>query len=233
LSWGNADGIEQLLNDIANNKGIGSTLKLGVHKAAQAIGNGADACDFTAKGLEFTGYDPRGMMGVALGYALSSRGGDFCSVYNIPESRFTQERAVSEFGTEDAINRFSLEGKAALIQRCMAVSAVIDSLGLCKVPALSLVGEFDLKNEAALVTALTHLEMNFLDLLQAGERIITEERLVNLALSPEGLDDTISEKFLTIPITEGPAKGSRVDLGPMLAEFYQRMGWDESGVPEG
>ncbi|MCG8619217.1 MAG: hypothetical protein MI802_23595, partial [Desulfobacterales bacterium] len=40
LSWGNADGLEQLLNAIANNKGIGSTLKLGVHKAAQAIGNG-------------------------------------------------------------------------------------------------------------------------------------------------------------------------------------------------
>ena len=172
-----------------------------------------------------------GMMGVALGYAVSSRGGDFCSVYNIPESRFTPERAVSEFGTHDAVDRFSLNGKAALIKRCMAVSAVIDSLGLCKVPALSLIGEFDLKNEAQLVTLLAEIPCDDRDLLTVGETIISLERCINIKFSPELLRDTISEKFLTHPVENGPAKGSTVNLKPMLEEFYALMGWDENGVP--
>ncbi len=231
LSWGNADGIEQVFLAIAQSRGIGKILKHGVKKAADLIGQGADQYAFTGKGLEYTGYDPRGMMGVALGYAVSSRGGDFCSVYNIPESRFSPERAVSEFGTRDAVDRFSLNGKAALIKRCMAVSAVIDSLGLCKVPALSLIGEFDLKNEAQLVTLLAQIPCDDRDLLTAGERIISLERCINIKFCPELLRDTISEKFLTQPVENGPAKGSTVNLKPMLEEFYALMGWDENGVP--
>ena len=232
LEWGNARGIEQLLVACVQNEGIGRVLKLGVKKAARAMGNNAEKYAYTAKGLEYTGYDPRGMMGVALGYAVSSRGGDFCSVYNIPESRFTKERALSEFGTADAVDRFALNGKAELIKRCMAVSAVIDSLGLCKVPALSLVGEFDLENESRLVTALAGIPCSAKELLETGVRIVTAERQINLAASPMILEDTISHKFLTQPIDQGPAKGSVVDLAPMLDRYYQLMGWDESGIPK-
>lgn len=231
LTWGNADAIAQVLTAIAHDQGIGRILKKGVRKTAQIIGKKAEPFAFTAKGLEYTGYDPRGMMGVALGYAVSSRGGDFCSVYNIPESRFTPERALSEFGTTDAIERFSLNGKAALIQRCMAVSAVVDSLGLCKVPALSLIGEFDLKNEAGLVSCLTPFILTHKNLIQSGLAILTLERQVNIRTCPGNLEDTLSEKFLSSPIDNGPAKGSRVDLGPMLKEFYDLMGWDKNGVP--
>ena len=232
LSWGNADGMEQVLKSISESTGIGEVLKLGVKKAAELIGHGADQYAFTSKGLEYTGYDPRGMMGVALAYAVSSRGGDFCSVYNIPESRFTPERAALEFGTEDAIKRFSVNGKAALIKRCMAVSAVIDSLGLCKVPALSLINEFDLKNEAELVSILAEIECNYKDLMTIGENIISLERSINIRSCSEYLVDTISEKFLTQPVKNGPAKGSVVNLKPMLEEFYKLMGWDKNGVPE-
>ncbi len=47
-----------------------------------------------SKGLELTGYDPRGLMGSALGYAVSTRGGDFTSVYAAPEYRWDAGRGA-------------------------------------------------------------------------------------------------------------------------------------------
>jgi aldehyde:ferredoxin oxidoreductase len=170
-------------------------------------------------------------MGTALGYAVSSRGGDFTQVYASPEYKWSPERAEKEFGSPKAADRYSTEGKGALVRRCMSVCAALDALGICKVPALSLIGEFDLKNEAELVQALTEWSMDGEELLNTGERILNLERLFNLRHGALTDPDTLPERFLREPVEEGPAKGQTVDLKPMLLDFYRSMGWDEAGIP--
>jgi aldehyde:ferredoxin oxidoreductase len=78
----------------------------------------------------------------------------------------TQGREV--FSSEKAVDRLSIEGKGALVKRTMIVSAILDSLGLCRVPILSVVGDFSLENEAALASALSGWPLTAADLLTSA-----------------------------------------------------------------
>lgn len=204
----------------------------GVRRAAKSLGKGAEKYAYHVKGVEIYGGDPRGMMGTALSYAVSLRGGDFTSVYPVPEFRFTPEKAEKDFGTRAAVDYQASEGKGALVRKCLMVSAIIDSLGICKVPALTIIGDFDLEKEAALTRALTGLEISTPALFRIGERIVNFQKLINLKLGATVDDDTLPEKFRLEPIGEGPARGRRVqELDAMVRSFYSSMGWDKQGVP--
>jgi len=231
LTWGNHEAMETLIYQIVRRKGLGGILSHGVREAARIIGKGSERFACHAKGLELTGYDPRGLVGTALGYAVSPRGGDFTSIYATAEYRWSPETAETELGDRRAVDRFSSGGTAALIRRCMIVSAVLDSLGLCKVPALTLIGDFDLKDEAALTACLTGWAVGPEELLQIGERIVTVERLFNVRNGVGPGDDRIPDRFLEEPIEKGPAKGHTIRLEPMVKEFYRVMGWDDTGHP--
>jgi len=231
LTWGNAEAMEQIMYRIAAKEGIGEILADGVFRAAERIGRGAKQYAYHVKGVELYGADPRGMMGTALSYAVSMRGGDFTSVYPVPEFRYTEERAEKEFGTRQAVDRLATGGKAALVRYCLIVSSIIDSLGICKVPALTIAGNYDLEKETRLIRALTGLDIARKRLLFIGERIVNMEKLFNLRFGATSDLDTLPEKFLAEPIGEGPSTGARVDLKPMVQDFYRIMGWDEQGVP--
>jgi len=231
LTWGNAEAMEQIMYRIAGRVGIGDVLADGVFRAARRIGAGAEKYAYHVKGVELYGSDPRGMMGTALSYAVSMRGGDFTSVYPVPEFRYTEERAEKEFGTRQAVDRMATEGKGALVRYCLIVSSIIDSLGICKVPALTIAGNYDLEKETRLARALTGLDLTKERLLYIGERIVNMEKLFNLRFGATSDLDTLPEKFLNEPIGEGPSTGAKVNLEPMVQDFYKIMGWDGQGVP--
>jgi aldehyde:ferredoxin oxidoreductase len=231
LGWGDAEAMEVVIRQMAAGEGLGLLLGQGVRRAAAAIGRGAERYAMEVKGLELTAFDPRGVYATALGYAVSSRGGDYASVYARHEFEVGLERAHALYGDERAADRLSPVGKAAMVRRSMISSAVLDSIGICKVPALSLVNEYDLVNESRLVSGLTGIEMSPQDLFLAGERILVLERLFNLRFGGAAQEDTLPAVFLTEPMSDGPARGSRVDLAPMLQEFYGLMGWTERGIP--
>ncbi len=232
LTWGNADAMEALMIAIARRQDLGDVLARGVRRAAEIIGKGAEKYAYHVKGVEIYGGDPRGMMGTALSYAVSLRGGDFTSVYPVPEFRYTPEKAEQEFGTRAAVDYQATQGKGALVRKCLLVSAVIDSLGICKVPALTIIGDFDLEKEAALTRVLTGLDISTAELFKIGERIVNLQKLINIKLGATAADDTLPDKFLHEPIADGPAGGRRVrSLTEMVSLFYRSMGWDDQGVP--
>jgi aldehyde:ferredoxin oxidoreductase len=231
LHWGDAQAMETVIRQIASREGLGEILALGVKRAAEHIGRGAEKYAYHVKGVELYGGDPRGMMGVALAYAVSMRGGDFTSVYPVPEFRYTAEQAEQEFGTTDVIDFTATSGKGAMVKKCMIVSSVVDSLGLCKVPALSIIGDFSLEMEARLIQVITGLDISQENLLAIGERIVQMEKIINIRQGANPADDSLPEMFLNTPIEKGPIQGRRVDLTPMIAEFYDSMGWDANGQP--
>jgi aldehyde:ferredoxin oxidoreductase len=173
LTWGDAAAVQVLVHQIAEVRGLGSILSLGVRRAAEIIGNGANRYAPHIKGLELPAYHPAHLSGMCLGYAVSSRGGDFSNIYASMEYTWSGKRAAAAFGTKEAVRLDGTYGKAGLIRRAMLVNAAIDSLGICKVQALSLIGDFDMLNEAQLCSALTAFEFQALDLMRIGERIIT------------------------------------------------------------
>ncbi|MFB6291197.1 MAG: aldehyde ferredoxin oxidoreductase family protein [Candidatus Bipolaricaulia bacterium] len=233
LRWGNTEAMSELIDMIARGEGqLGKTLSRGLKYAAAEIGRGAESVAYHVKGLAMTAMDPRGFKASALGYAIGNRGGDFTSIYARPEYSFSPELAEELFGTEKAADRLAEEGKPQLVKRAAIVSAVVDSIGICKVPLLSLIEDYDLSVTADVVTEVLGEEIVPEDLLRIGERIVTGERMFNVRLGLTRDDDSLPEKFTTEPVKEGPVEGAIVNLESMLDEFYSQMGWSGEGVPE-
>jgi len=232
LFWGNGEAMETLIRQIGSREGFGAILSQGVRNAAKVIGRGSERFAAHVKGLEMSGYHPYSIMGTALGYAVASRGADFNDIYATLEYKWLPEKADREFGTPEAVNLQSIKGKALLVRRAMIVGVVLDSLGLCKVPALCLICKFDLESEAELVSALTGQPINGSELFRIGERIINLERLFNLRQGAGSKDDRLPDMFFDKEYNSGrkPSK-PREWMEPMKQEFYHLMGWNRKGVP--
>ncbi len=230
LTWGDARAMESLLDQIVFRRTrLGDLLARGMKEAAALIGRGADKYAYHVKGLSLSILDPRGFKATGLGYAVSSRGGDFGYVYAKPEYSYTPEQALKAYGSEKAADRLSEEGKPRMVRECLCANAVIDSLGICKIPEFGMLLDFNLTAAAEIMTAFTRENYTGADLLKIGERIINAERLLNFRFGATGADDTLPDKFTAEPVPEGPCKGQVINLKPMLREFYALMGWHEDG----
>jgi aldehyde:ferredoxin oxidoreductase len=227
LNWGDDAAMETFIRQMAAGTGFGRILGQGVKRAAAMIGKGAERYAAHVKGLELTAYHPSAILGSALGYAISSRGGDYNNVYASMEHRWSAEKGAEAFGSADSVDTRRSAGKGRLVRRAVLVNIAVDSLGLCKVPTLSLMGTFDLKSEAALATAVTGVAFTAGELLRIGDRVAAMERLFNLRHAPDLDADRLPEMFFNrdeSALTPGA-------LQQMLLEFYQAMGWDEAGRP--
>jgi aldehyde:ferredoxin oxidoreductase len=227
LTWGNAAAMERLLHQMASGRGLGRILGQGVKRAASTIGRDARKYAAHVKGLELTAYHPAAILGSALGYAISSRGGDYNNVYASLEHRWPAERGIEAFGSAEAVDRKRSAGKGRLVRRAVLVNIVVDSLGLCKVPALSLLGTFDLVHEAALATAVTGLDLDAADLFRIGDRVACMERLFNLKHAPDMDADGLPDMFFR----DGDDVLTPRVLRDMLRDFYAAMGWSQDGIP--
>jgi aldehyde:ferredoxin oxidoreductase len=219
--------METLIRQMAAGQGLGGILARGVKRAAEAIGKGAHRHAAHVKGLELTAYHPAAILGSALGYAISSRGGDYNNVYASLEYRWPEQKAAAAFGSPEAVDIRRPAGKGRLVRRAVLVNIVVDSLGLCKVPTLSLLGTFDLAHEAALVTAITGLPLRADDLFRIGARIAAMERLFNLRHARDMDDDVLPEMVYG----DGDPVLTPTILRQMCSEFYTAMGWDGKGRP--
>jgi aldehyde:ferredoxin oxidoreductase len=231
LSWGDVELIEVLIRQIASRQGIGDILADGVRYAAARLGGGAEEVAFHVKGLELSAYEPRGSRGTQLALAVANRGADYAAVYLRHEDDCTAEQAARLYGDAGAADRRSSRGKAAMVRRGAIVGAALDALGLCKVPALSLINDYDLVAEAELAAAVTGLALDAEELFTVGERIVTLGRLVNLGLGATARDDELPQYFADNPLPDGPGAGLTAQVKDLVAEYYQLMGWSSDGVP--
>ncbi|MDZ7666464.1 MAG: aldehyde ferredoxin oxidoreductase C-terminal domain-containing protein [Desulfotignum sp.] len=230
LTWGNAESMETLIHRIVSGTTLlGKILSNGVRHAAEQIGGGAPARAVHVKGLELTAYHPSAIMGTALGYAVSSRGGDYNNVYASLEYSWSKEQAIQEFGTASAVDIHATEAKGRLIRKAVITNILVDTLGLCKVPVLSLLKSFNLEPEIALVNALAGTHFTLEHLTDTGLAIAAMERRFNLRHAKTPLSDDLPYMFFAAK--DNPSGLTRESLAAMVAEFYEAMGWDENGVP--
>ncbi|MCF8061801.1 MAG: aldehyde ferredoxin oxidoreductase family protein [Deltaproteobacteria bacterium] len=230
LSWGNAEAMETLIRRIARRQGLGAILANGVRRAARELGRGADQYAPHVKGLELPGYHPGHIMGTALGYMISARGGDFSNIYASLEYSWPPERAEAELGYRFSPRIDEIHGKAFLVRSAVLVNIAMDCLGLCKVPALSLLRGFDLEAEAELARGLTGLDIQVETLMRVGERVADLERLFNLKRGVGSPEDRLPPMFMARPYGSGEKVEKRYEA--MLEEYYGLMGWDEEGRPQ-
>jgi aldehyde:ferredoxin oxidoreductase len=224
LNFGDADTMIEMIRKIGYRDGFGDKLAEGSFQLATEYGH--PEYSITAKKLEFPGYDPRGAQGMGLLYATS----------NIGASHMAGDTAYSEvFGVPEKLDPVATKDKAAIVKRFEDVFTVIDAVGLCVFLAVRYMLEQDIDLLPSRLTQVmnyaTGCEYNEESVLEAGERIFNLERLFLLKAGFTSADDTLPNRMLNEPLTEGPAKGHVVYLDEMLPEFYQLRGWDHEGVP--
>ncbi len=224
--WGDLNSLAELVKRIALREGrLGELLADGVKAAVEKLGKGGDFA-LHVKGLELPAYDARCLKGMALGYAVSSRGGD-----HLTSGAYAVE-LPGKLWVYNGVDPRSSTGKGLLVKHMEDLMAFYDITGVCKFSRYV----FGPSEAAEVVQALLGLEVGPDDLLAAGERTVNIERLFNLR---EGLDplrdDTLPKRLLEEPIADGPSQGCKVsidELKSMIREYYAARGWSvETGKP--
>ena len=220
--FGNAEALLQLLEKMGKREGIGNILAEGVKVAAEKIDKGAEQLAQHIKGLEVTGYDLRCLKTAALGFAVSFRGADH------------NRHGAYVFDVKGKVDRLKAEkGRGKLVRDMEDVYALIDSFIVCKFSR----GTFykELPDMAKLYSLVTGYDMTAEELKQAGERVNTVARLINIREGLSRKDDTLPWKVMHEPIPDdGPVKGAMVtqeELDLLLDDYYESRGWTLEGVP--
>lgn len=207
LDYGDVDGIADLLRQIAKQEGAGALLAQGVRAAGEALQ--LEDLAVHVKGLEPAGYDPRGLKGMGLAYAVSDRGACHlrATVYK-PELSGTADRTA-------------IEGKAELLLDFEDRHTIFDTLILCRFYR-DLIGWDDLSR---IIRGLTGLEMDKTGLQAISARIADNVRKYNLREGMEPADDTLPPYLLDKPLEPSGETLSRAELEQMVNEYYARRGW--------
>jgi aldehyde:ferredoxin oxidoreductase len=216
ISFGNTGAVYGMLDQIAFRKGEGDELAEGSMTVAKRAG--AEQYAMQVKGMELPGYDPRGVQGQALAYATSNRGG--CHL----RGGYLIAREI--LGIPKKVAGSVVLGKGGHVARAQDFGAVADSLSVCRFATFALAPEY----WSRMVGAVTGWKLGGEDLLKAGERIVNQERILNLVMGIGPDMDTLPPRFLLEPLTEGPCAGETVQLQEMLGEYYAHRSWP-GGVP--
>ncbi|MCJ2533444.1 MAG: aldehyde ferredoxin oxidoreductase family protein [Candidatus Thermoplasmatota archaeon] len=222
LSWGDHETMVRLVEMTGKGEGFGTAIGEGSKRLAATYGPEAEKCSMNVKGMEFPGYDPRGIQGMSLAFATSTRGA--CHL------RATMYVPELFQGTAD---RFTVKGKAKPLKDMQELFTVLDCMVLCKFGARNaFANSWD--NLAMLVNAATGHGYDVDGLRQVGERVWTLERLFNLREGLSKKDDTLPDRLFTVPIHDGPSKGAvvnRTDFESELEAYYAVWGWSPEGIP--
>ena len=225
LKWGSAGAMVEMIHQIGRGEGLGRLLGSGVREAARCIGGNAVDYAIHSKGLEFPAHDPRAFNSLALGYATSNRGA--CHLQGA--SYFFEKTAVMpELGIPGPKDRFRVEEQGEFQKNCQDLMCLMDSLKLCK---FTLYGGLRTTHVREWLEYVVGWDMGLEELMTAGERIFNLKRMYNVKCGITRSDDTIPERMLKQPRTEGGAKGNLPPLDKMLDEYYTARGWDKNGVP--
>jgi aldehyde:ferredoxin oxidoreductase len=195
------------------------------------MGRGSEKFALHVKGLDVICGDPRGIKAFGLTYAIASRGADHLRAEPFFELTNRFEEAEKRFGTRDAADRLSNNGKAKLVEFTERQALLTDCLTMCKNVGLSM-DVLDFELAADLLQAGTGLKFTEDTVNKALRATITNDRLMNIDFGITAEDDTLPHRFTHEPLTEGASKNQVVPVHDMVKDYYRLKGWDENGVPK-
>jgi aldehyde:ferredoxin oxidoreductase len=221
LSFGNHEALMEVIPKIAHREGLGDILAEGVKRASEKIGKGSEKIAMHSKGLEFPGFDVRGLKATALSFAVSTRGADHMS--------------AAVFGPEirGRINRFRFEkGQSEFVVEKENNLTLYNLLMICRFSGdlwMNLYSDL-----AHLYTLVTGIPLTTEELRTVGERVWNMEKAYNIREEWTRKDDSLPPRVFNDPIPDGNAKGShltREEFDFMLNDYYAARGWTRDGMP--
>ncbi|MHC4829136.1 MAG: aldehyde ferredoxin oxidoreductase family protein [Planctomycetota bacterium] len=254
VEFGDAEGISELIRDIAHRSGAGDHLADGVKRMAEKHGGHEYAMH--VKGLELSAYDPRGSYAQGVEYATTNRGGDH-----------TQGASMYMESTGPlTINPHSLKMKVELPVMQQNLMCAINSMVLCMFTTYGMIPKrvhemkpggwahraaaFAFENSGPAIrflvnkrpkgkpmiwfekwlTYITGSTFSTGHLQEIGARIFNLERMYNLREGVTAEQDTLPPRILHESTFKHLDSG--FPLHKLLPRYYKLRGWDKGGVPK-
>ena len=234
LSWGNAQGVIQLLQKMIDREGIGDVLADGVKRAAERIGKGSEMYAMHAGGQELSMHDARLDPGFLVSYELEPTPGRHTNISYQWAELFAMHKVFKGLPKPPQFYRvkekYNPQGKQVLQAAGSKYVQMANGLGACLF-GLQLAGNLPLVEYA---NAAAGWNFRPEDYLRIGERIQNVRQAFN---AREGIlpmkDFSMNPRAAgNPPMTYGPLKGVRLDRERLTGDFCRAMGWDEgTGIP--
>lgn len=231
LRWGNGQAVVEMVKRIAYRQGFGDLLAEGVKRAAERTGGESYQWAVQAKGLEQSRVDTRSAKAYALAFAVNPRGCDHLHTETFAEFGMSKEarQLIKKItGDEKYANSYLTDKRAEIVRWHEDCYAVTDALGFCAFSTTALYG-ISPQMMADLYSAATGIEFTEEEIMQAGRRILTQEKCYNVRLGATRKDDTLPWRLMNEPSPDRPdtvAVNSQEELDRMLDEYYTLHEWD-------
>ena len=257
LTFGNAQELVGIFEDIAQRRGIGDELALGSKRLAKRYGG----LDFAiqSKGLELSAYEPRRAVGMGLGYAVSNRGGchlnggylviiEGLGLYTDAQTPKAKADATMMF--QDLMEAIAAAGQclfssyiffpSILITRpngpiATTLNTAIPHVGwllrgINMFPKAVQLHMPILPHTKAFENA-TGMKMKMGDFIRVGERGYTLDRSISVRFGVSSADDVLPKR-LTEELQDPNDPTSKVPLDVMKKTYYEARGWTPDGKPK-
>jgi aldehyde:ferredoxin oxidoreductase len=218
ITWGDDDGILDLIRMIAQRQGIGDIMADGARRIIEKWPE-MDKLILQVKGLEQSAYDSRAGSSMALAYATSDIGAHHTRAWTIAKEMEEGQGWTDEERIETVIYHQTLR-------------PLFDMLGVCRLPWIEL--GLNERHYEHFYKCVTGNQASLEQLLALSNDIYDLTRLINVRLGISRQDDSLPYKVFASPPLTGPNAGKVVDkesFQKLLSMYYQRRGWDQNGMP--
>jgi len=222
LKFGNAEAMMKMVEMIGKREGLGDVLAEGAKRASEKIGKGAEKYAMQIKGQELPMHDPRGKVGLGIGYAVSPTGADH--MHNIHDPEWGRVNpTMSALGIFEGLDSQDL-GPA----KVRAFWYLVNWRHFTNCAIVCMFLPYDPNRMSDLVKAATGWNTNAWELEKVGERALALARLFNAREGITAKDDTVPERLYG-GVSTGPQKGNGLDreaFQKAIQMYYEMAGWD-------
>jgi aldehyde:ferredoxin oxidoreductase len=227
LTWGNADALVELTEQIGRRTGFGAVLADGALFAARIIGKGSEAWALHVGGQDMPAHDPRITAAYGFGYVIDPTPGK----HTVSQMKGGCDRGVNASPADFiqvTLDPLDVEANAREHARNTAVDRLWDSMGLCMFAHYP----ETLPLTEAVIATTGWKDYSMDEGVKTGLRIQNLRQAFNIR---EGIDTSkwlLNERLIG-PQTSGPNKGKKViDLIAAKVKGYEAMGWEATGRPK-
>ncbi|MBI9106683.1 MAG: aldehyde ferredoxin oxidoreductase family protein [Spirochaetales bacterium] len=225
FGWGNGGGLLKFLAELVDGQGFGGIFSRGIREAAAGFDDEAASYASHVKGMDVPAHDPRVYYNLGLSYATGNRGACHMRAYS---QISTMGALLPEAGIGAAPSPDTLEGAAEVVKAYQDFTAFYNSCVLCQ---FMIWGGLGLGGMIELLNVITGWDLDAAEVLKAGDRIFTTQRMLNNDWGVRAIDDRLPERFFQAS-KEGPRAGKYPEgLDDELSRLYSLRGWNAEGLP--
>ena len=238
LSYGNADGMVEMLVKTLNREGFGDVLAMGSVKAADHLGKGHDYL-VAVKGQELPAHMPHVKRSMGLIYSVNGFGADHQSSEH--DTGYTEraykntKKYLEPLGLDSPAPSKSLGAeKVEFTLKTHYTYGALDSMSLCQFVFGAGWQLYTPVDMATFMSAATGWDVDVDEVQLCGQRRTNLMRAYNVREGLTRSDDMLPQKLFKKALDGGRSDGILLDRGEIEAAidmYYEQAGWTAEGVP--